>query len=355
MIISRTPYRISFFGGGTDYKVWYEKYGGTVLSTTINHYSYVYARFLPPFFKYKHKFIWSSLIEMCNDYSEASHNIIKAAIKYLNISQGLEINHQEDLPSKSGIGSSSAFTVGLLNALYALLGDISSKRQLSCEAVHIERELLNDSIGIQDQIAVAHGGLNQIIIKENGDFCVKPIILQKQRMEELESHFLLFFSGLSRRASEIAEKKVQSIPQKESVLFTMQELVEQAINIITSSASITEFGELLHQTWLLKKSISSSISNSTLDVMYERAKAAGAIGGKLLGAGGGGFMLFFVKPEHQPAVKEALKDFLWVPFKFENSGSNIVFHDTQQYSFTSATRRDFYHLKPRMNQILETN
>lgn len=344
MIISRTPYRVSFFGGGTDYHTWYEKHGGKILSTTISHYSYVSARFLPPFFKYKHRFTWNDVVEKLNNKSETSHGIIKSALEFLNIESGIEISHQEDMPSKSGIGSSSTFAVGLLNALYAMTHTISTKQNLACEAVHLEREMLKDSIGVQDQIAAAYGGLNKIDIKKDGTFSVSPIILPKERVKNLESHMLLFFTGISRKSTEVAAKKINTLAEKEVTLNRMSDLVDQSIDILSSSEDICSFGELLHETWLLKQKLSSHISNETVDSMYSRARRAGALGGKLLGAGGGGFVLFFAKPEDHSKVKEALKEFLWVPFGFESNGSQIIFHDNQKYSLTSSIRRDFYHL-----------
>jgi D-glycero-alpha-D-manno-heptose-7-phosphate kinase len=344
MIISRTPYRVSFFGGGTDYHTWYEKHGGKILSTTISHYSYVSARFLPPFFKYKYRFTWNDIVETLNSKSETSHGIIRSALDFLKIESGIEISHQEDIPSKSGIGSSSTFAVGLLNSLYALTHTDSTKQNLACEAVYLEREMLKDSIGVQDQIAASYGGLNKIEIKKDGTFSVTPLTLKKERVKELESHMLLFFTGISRKSTEVASKKIDLLAEKEATLRKMSDLVDKSIDILSSPEDICSFGELLHKTWILKQSISSHISNKTVDYMYSRARNAGAIGGKLLGAGGGGFVLFFAKPEDHPKVKEALKEFLWVPFEFESNGSQIIFHDNPKYSLTSSVRRDFYHL-----------
>ncbi len=344
MIISRTPYRISFFGGGTDYHTWYQTHGAAVLSTTINHYCYLQCRLLPPFFEHKSRIVWSKVEEVAS-HADIKHPAVKAVLDYLNINQGVEISHQGDLPARSGLGSSSAFTVGLLNTLYALRGMISSKRELACEAIHIERDILKENVGVQDQIATAYGGLNKIIVSANGNFEVTPLVLSNNRVSELHNHLLLFFTGVSRTASDIAGDKIQSIPKKTEELHQIREMVDTAADILTSNQNITAFGELLHHTWMLKRQISSKISSDFIDNIYQRARDAGAIGGKLLGAGGGGFMLFFVKPEDKPKVCDALDDLLLVPFEFENSGSQIVFYDRTQYSQMAMTRRDYVHLR----------
>lgn len=344
MIISRTPYRISFFGGGTDYHTWYQTHGAAVLSTTMNHYCYLQCRLLPPFFDHKSRVVWSKVEEVVN-HTDIQHPAVRAVLEYLQINQGVEISHQGDLPARSGLGSSSAFTVGLLNTLYALRGMISSKRELACEAIHIERDILKENVGVQDQIATAYGGLNKIIVSANGNFEVTPLVLPSGRLNELHSHLLLFFTGISRTASDIAADKISAIPKKSDELHQIREMVDTAANILTSNTDIREFGELLHHTWTLKRQISSKISTNFIDDIYQRARNAGAIGGKLLGAGGGGFMLFFVNPEDKPAVCDALSDLLLVPFEFENSGSQIVFYDRTQYSQMAMTRRDYAHLR----------
>lgn len=344
MIISRTPYRISFFGGGTDYHSWYQKNGAAVLSSTINHYCYLQCRTLPPFFEHKSRIIWSK-IEEVSDHAEIYHPAVRAILEYLQINQGVEIHHQGDLPARSGLGSSSAFTVGLLHALYALRGMISSKRELACEAIHIERDTLKENVGVQDQIATAYGGLNKITIHASGHFEVTPLILQSARLYELHQHLLLFFTGISRTASDVAADKIKSIPQKSHELYQMQSMVEKAEKILCSNENIVDFGELLHETWLLKRQISPKISSVFIDDVYTKAQQAGAIGGKLLGAGGGGFMLFFVKPENKAKVCEALKNLLLVPFEFESSGSQIIFYDHLQFGQPDSTRRDYVHLR----------
>ncbi len=346
MIISRTPYRVSFFGGGTDYHTWYQEHGGSVLSTSINHYCYITCRYLPPFFEERSRIVWSR-IEQVHDNAEIEHPAVRAVLQHLNIDNGMEILHSGDLPARSGLGSSSAFTVGLLNAVNALQGRMSNKRELACEAVHIERDVLRENVGVQDQIGTAFGGFNRVTIKRDGDFCVEPVIVPPERLEELQSHFLLFFTGVSRTASNIAKDQMQSQARgdKKMELNAMRELVDEAVGCVTARGDICEFGRMLHETWQLKRSLSASIAPDFVDDIYARARKAGAIGGKLLGAGGGGFMLFFAKPEQHLRIMQALEDLLWVPFSFETQGSSIVFFDRHGYSQTSLTRRDFYHLK----------
>ncbi|HEX4045469.1 MAG TPA: kinase [Gammaproteobacteria bacterium] len=344
MIISRTPYRISFVGGGTDYHTWYQTHGAAVLSVTMNHYCYIKCRILPPFFEHQSRIIWSKIEEVRN-HSDIQHPAVKAILDYLQINQGVEISHQGDLPARSGLGSSSAFTVGLLHAMYALRGMMSSKRELACEAIHIERDILKENVGVQDQIATAYGGLNKILVRADGNFEVIPITLPLARTLELQDHLLLFFTGISRTASDIAGDKIKAIPQKQQELHRMQDMVEQAEKILCSNQDITLFGELLHEAWQLKRQISDKIAPDFINDIYDRARAAGAIGGKLLGAGGGGFMLFFVKPEDKMQLCDALKDLLLVPFNFEPSGSQIIFYDHLHYSQMAMTRRDYRHLR----------
>ncbi len=344
MIISRTPYRISFFGGGTDYHGWYQEHGGAVLSTSINHYCYLNCRYLPPFFKEKSRIIWSR-IEQVMEHDEIQHPAVRGVLKYLGMEHGLEIQHSGDLPARSGLGSSSSFTVGLINALMALQGQMSSKRELACEAVHVERDILKENVGVQDQIATAYGGFNKITLLPTGDFTVDPVILRPGRMQELQRHFMLFFTGVSRTASDIAKEQVKATNDKKVELFAMRQLVDDALNVLTSDEDIKEFGHLLHETWQLKRSLASGIAPGFVDDIYTKARNAGAIGGKLLGAGGGGFMLFFVAPEHQMRVRDALEDLLWVPFEFESSGTSIIYCDQNSFNRTAQTRRDFYHLK----------
>ncbi|MFH2034237.1 MAG: kinase, partial [Candidatus Margulisiibacteriota bacterium] len=285
MIISRTPFRISFFGGGTDYPVWYEENGGEVLSTTIDKYCYITCRYLPPFFEHKHRLVYSK-IEMVKEIEDILHPSARELLKYLEIENGVEIHHDGDLPARSGLGSSSSFTVGLLHALYALKEHMPSKLKLAKEAIHIERNVLKEYVGSQDQVAVAFGGFNRVKFYKDETFEVEPIILPGKRRQELREHLLLFFTGFSRFASEVAKRQIEMTPNRKSELAKMQAMVPQAIDILSSQSNIQEFGKLLDESWKLKRSLSDKISNPEIDGVYERAKRAGALGGKLLGAGG---------------------------------------------------------------------
>lgn len=328
MIISKTPFRISFFGGGTDYPVWYEENGGAVLSTTIDKYCYITIRYLPPFFEHKHRIVYSS-IENVKDASEIRHPVVKALLRYFKIEKGVEIHHDGDLPARSGLGSSSSFTVGMINSFHALKGNIVSKADLAKQAIYIERDILKETVGSQDQVAVAHGGFNRIIFHHDHNFKICPVTLQKEKIRQLEKHLMLIFTGFSRFASEIAAAQVENTASKKKELSEMHQMVEHAIEILSSGRDIVELGNLLHQSWKIKKSLTDKISNSSIDSLYEKAIKAGAIGGKLLGAGGGGFMLLFVRPENRSRLKEALKDFLEIKFKFETDGSQIIYYRPQ--------------------------
>jgi len=326
MIISKTPFRISFFGGGTDYPVWYRENQGAVLSTTIDKYCYITIRYLPPFFPYKHRIVYSK-IEMVNDINEILHPAVRATLQFLNIDKGIEIHHDGDLPAKTGLGSSSSFTVGLLNSLYALKGVIPSKLQLAKEAIHIERDILKENVGAQDQVAAAFGGFNKINFNGKDEIKIEPITIGKERIKQLENHLMLFFTGFSRTASDIAKSQIENTPNKKRELSLMYQMVDEAIKILNENRNIKDFGKLLHEAWLLKKSLTDKISTPEIDNIYEKALQAGALGGKLLGAGGGGFMVLFVPPENQPGVREKLKNLLEVKFHFENEGSKIIYYN----------------------------
>jgi len=325
MIISRTPFRVSFFGGGTDYPVWYEENGGAVLSTTIDKYCYITCRYLPPFFEHKHRIVYSK-IENVKDIADIRHSAVRAILNHLDIREGIEVHHDGDLPARAGLGSSSSFSVGLLNALYALKSVMPSKRQLAKEAIHIERNVLGENVGSQDQVAAAYGGFNQISFHRNGYFEVEPIILKESRMADFKDHLMLIFTGFSRFASKIAKKQIERTPRKENELTRMHKMVKEAKDILISSRSISEIGDLLDEAWQIKRSLTDKISTSDIDQIYEEARSAGALGGKLLGAGGGGFMLLFVKPGKQANVRRRLNKLLEVNFKFDNSGSQIIFY-----------------------------
>lgn len=271
-----------------------------------------------------------SKMEYCQTIDEIAHPAVREVLRYLNYDRGLEIHHDGDLPARSGMGSSSAFTVGLLHALYALKGQMVSKRQLAMESIYIEQELLKETVGSQDQVLAAYGGLNHIIFFPNGEISVMPMTIAPERMWELNSHLMLFYTGIKRTASNIAESYVNGIEDKKRQLCIMKDLVEESISILNSDQDISGFGELLHEAWQAKRSLSSSVSNAYVDAIYDQAMSAGAIGGKLTGAGGGGFMLLFVPPSRQKALKEKLNKLIYVPFKFEFSGSQIIFFDLEE-------------------------
>ena len=325
MIISKTPFRISFFGGGTDYPAWYKEYGGAVLSITIDKYCYITARYLPPFFEHKHRIAYSK-VETVKYTSDIQHPSVKALLEFCKIDKGIEIHHDGDLPARSGLGSSSSFTVGLLHSLYALKGIMTSRQRLAKEAIHVERDILKENVGSQDQVAVAYGGFNKIVFNEDDEFRVEPITLRKERLLQLQNHLMLIFTGFTRFASEIAGGQINNTRNKKKELNIMRQMVDEAIDILNGDRDILEFGHLLHKAWKFKKSLSNKISNLTIDNFYDNALKAGAIGGKLLGAGGGGFMLLFVPPENHQKVKDALKKLLEVKFSFENEGSQIIYY-----------------------------
>ncbi len=326
MIISRTPFRISFFGGGTDYPVWYREHGGAVLATSINKHCYITCRYLPPFFEHKYRIVYSKT-EQTQNISEIQHLSARETLNFLDINRGVEIHHDGDLPARTGLGSSSAFTVGLLNALYALKGKMVTKRQLALDAIHIEQDRLKENVGSQDQTTAAFGGFNKIEFGGEQQILVQPITLNSRKCQLLQDHLMLFFTGFSRTASEIAGEQIRKTPDKKNELIRMREMVEEAISILNGGDSdITDFGRLLHEGWMIKRSLTDKISTAQIDKIYETALNAGALGGKLLGAGGGGFILFFVEPEFQQRVKEKLKNLLYVPFKFENLGSQIIYY-----------------------------
>ena len=324
MIISRTPFRISFFGGGTDYPVWFRRHGGQVLSCSIDKYCYISARFLPPFFEYKHRIVWSR-IEAVTDTDEIIHPSVRACIDHLGITDGIEIHHNGDLPARSGLGSSSSFTVGMLHALHGLFGKMRSKPQLANDAIHIEQQVLNEAVGIQDQTAVAHGGFNHVEIRKDGRCLVNPITLPTSRIRDFQQHLMLYFTGISRFSSEIAQTQIEETPNKTKELERMSDMVTQALDILNSDTSISDFGDLLHESWMLKRGLTNKISNPHIDDIYKAARSAGAYGGKLLGAGGGGFMLIFAAPEKQAAIRKKLHGVLEIPFSMEYDGSRIIY------------------------------
>jgi D-glycero-alpha-D-manno-heptose-7-phosphate kinase len=328
MVISRTPTRISFFGGGTDFPEWYRENGGAVLSTTINKYCYISCRPLPPFFEHKHKIVYSKQ-EVADEVDEIIHPSVRETLRFVNIKDGVSISHDGDLPARSGLGSSSAFTVGLLHALYALQGKMVSKKQLALEAIHIEREMIKENVGSQDQVAVALGGFNKIEFRSQHNIEVTPVTMTRDRFIRFQDHFLLYYTGIQRSASPIEADKINHINGKKKELEAMRAMVDQAFDSLNGEGDFLEFGKLLNESWLLKKSLSDKVSNPYIETIYKTALKNGAVGGKILGAGGGGFILFFVNPECAHKVKRALAFLLHVPFRFDVLGSQIIYYNEQ--------------------------
>jgi len=326
MIISRTPFRVSFFGGGTDYPDWFHEHGGAVLATTIDKYCYISVRELPPFFDHRFRVVYS-IVENVKEIGEIAHPAVRAVLERLAVDQGLEIHHDGDLPARAGLGSSSAFTVGLLQAVHALRGRHTSKEALASEAIHVEHCMLREPVGLQDQISAAFGGFNHIVFHHDGTYDVEPVILPRERLAALQEHLMLVFTGLSRLAPAIAQTVIDNLKQRTSELKAMQAMVPRAIELLASPAEdIVDFGRLLHESWMLKRRLSNRVSNSDIDALYDAATRAGAVGGKLLGAGGGGFVLLFVRPEDRDRVRAAVSNLITVPFKFDTSGCRIALY-----------------------------
>ena len=328
MIITQTPFRMSFFGGGTDFSGFFNEHGGAVLSSTFDKYAYVTVRHLPPFFEYKTHLTYSKE-EKVNANSEIAHPAIRNAMEWLDM-QKIRLTYEADLPARSGLGTSSSFAVGMLNAFYALKGQYADKRKLADDAIYLERTLCKEAGGIQDQIAASFGGFNRINFNRDG-YTVNPVIISPERKKDLNNHLMLFFTGFSRFSSNIQKGTEQAIKDKTNQLIEMYRLVGEAERILTNrSVSLDEFGSLLDYAWRLKRGISSGISSNSIDEQYERAMRAGALGGKLLGAGGGGFLLFYVPKGKQEAVKDALKEQMYVPFKFENEGTKVIYYNSEE-------------------------
>jgi len=325
VIISRTPFRISFFGGGTDYPSWYRENGGAVLATTINKYCYLTCRYLPPFFAYRSRILYSK-VECVNQPEEIQHPGVRGVLSYLEVKEGLEVHHDGDLPARTGIGSSSTFTVGLLHAVYALRGVMPSKMRLARDAFVVEHEVLKETVGVQDQTLAAFGGFNRIDFGRDDQIRVAPVTLPPERLAQLEAHLLLVFTGFTRTASEIAADQMQRAERNRIELAAIQASVDEASAVLGNGADLAEFGRLLHDGWQLKKCLSPRITTQAIDECYAAARDAGALGGKILGAGGGGFMLLFAPPERHPAILDRL-GLMRVPFRFERTGSQIIFYD----------------------------
>jgi D-glycero-alpha-D-manno-heptose-7-phosphate kinase len=324
MIISRTPHRISFFGGGTDYPEYYLRHGGKVLGVSVDKYCYLSIRKLPPFFDHKHRIVYSK-IENVSNISEIVHPSVRETLRYLGVDYGVSIHYDGDIPARSGMGSSSAFTVGLLHGMYALEGKMVTKHRLAKETIHIEQNLIKECVGSQDQVFAAYGGLNLINFLTNGEIVIEPIIMKPEKLNNFEKKFMLFFTGISRIASEVACDKIKNLTKNENNLLQMKSIVEESYEILVSpDRNLNEFGELMNETWKLKKTLSDKVTNSEIDELYKIALKNGAVGGKLLGAGGGGFIVFYVETENQPKVRQALNNYLHVPFKFDFDGSKII-------------------------------
>ena len=345
MIIARTPFRISFFGGGTDYPQWYRQHGGAVLATTIDKYCYLTVRYLPPFFEHRTRVVYSK-IENVNSADEITHPSVRATLKFLKINRGVEIHHDGDLPARSGMGSSSSFTVGLLQALHALQGRMVSKSRLASESIHIEQEVLRETVGSQDQVMAAHGGFNHVRFHIGGELDVQPLLIPRQRLLELNDHLMLFYTGIVRTASDVAGAYVGNLSAQGPLLRTLSQLVDEAIALLSSRQDITGFGKLLHEAWVAKSSLSDAISNRAIDLIYDAARTAGANGGKLLGAGGGGFLLLFAPPARQARIRRRLAQYLHVPFHFEHAGSQIVFFDPESDYAAEERQRDRQVIQP---------
>ncbi|MBI3475575.1 MAG: kinase [Acidobacteria bacterium] len=330
MVITSTPLRISFFGGGTDYPVWYREHGGAVLATTINKCCYITVRRLPPFFEF-HSRVSYSRVENVTKNNEIQHPSVRACLEFMKMEEGVEIHHVADLPARTGLGTSSAFTVGLLLGLYALKNQMRDKHSLNADAIHVEQEIVQEAVGSQDQTSAAYGGFNRINFNPDGSIEVNRILAAPSRMAELENHLALFFTGFSRTASEIATEQVRITPHKKKELETMYQLVGEAESIVSSPGrSLDEFGKLMHESWQIKRSLTQKISNANIDEIYNAGISAGALGGKLLGAGGGGFMLFYVTPEKRQALRQRLKKLLCVPVGFSSKGSHVVVYEPEE-------------------------
>lgn len=327
MVITKTPYRISFFGGGSDFPAWYLDHGGAVFSTTINKYCYISLRYLPRFFDHVHRFVYSE-IESVKGIGEIKHPAIRGILSSMNWMDGIEMHHDGDLPARSGLGASSSFSVGLLNALYALRGLRRSPDQLALEAINVEQNIIRESVGSQDQIAAAFGGLNKISFLRSGGYKVDPVILPRGRSQELLDHLMLFYTGEARYSAGIEAAKIEAIEKNKVHFNKIYDSVESSIRILENEAEdICNFGALLEQMWQEKKSLSQLVTSDAIEFMHEKAIAAGSIGFKVLGAGGGGFCLVFASPENQPRIRNALSRFLEIPFAFERQGSTVTLYN----------------------------
>ncbi len=330
MIITKTPFRMSFFGGGTDMESFFREYGGAVLSTSIDKYCYVTVRHLPRFFDWTTHITYSTQ-EYVTNVEEIKHPAIRNAMKMLDMHE-IRLIYEADLPARSGLGTSSSFAVGMLNAFYCLKGKYADKKKLADEAIYLERVLCEEAGGWQDQIAASFGGMNRIEFNKDGTYYVRPMIIHPDRKKQLNDNLLMFFTGFTRFSSDIQKGNITGYAEKIKQLQQMYALVDDAEKILEDKYSnLDDFGRLLDTTWRLKRQTSRVISTNSIDTLYEKGIAAGALGGKLLGAGGGGFLLFYVQPELREAVKKAMKDLLYVPFRFEDGGSQVIHYTPESY------------------------
>lgn len=324
MIITKTPFRMSFFGGGTDMPSFFNDYGGSVISTTFDKFCYVNVRHLPPFMPYMSELVHSK-IERVNDIEDIEHPLIRETMRFHDIHE-IRLTYEGDLPARTGLGTSSTFAVGMINAFCALKGKYMSKRMLAEEAIKLEREILKEHGGWQDQIAAAYGGFNRIDFKDN-QFSVRPIVINPDRKKQLEENLMLFYTGIQRFSSDIQKNTFSNPQDKVKQLLDILSLVDEAESILSDkNVSLNEFGKLLDLTWKLKKGTGTKVTLSSIDDIYNKALQAGVIGGKLLGAGGGGFLLFYVEKDKQEYVKKALSELMAVPFNFEDEGASIVYY-----------------------------
>lgn len=329
MIITKTPFRMSFFGGGTDMEEFFKENTGAVLSTTFDKYCYVNVRHLPRFFDYSTELSYSKM-ERVTNVEEIQHPAIRNAMKMLDM-QEIRLTYEADLPARSGLGTSSSFAVGMLNAFYALKGKYAHKKKLADEAIYLERELCQEAGGWQDQIAAAFGGFNRINFNADG-YEVFPVIISPERKRQLNRNLMMFFTGFTRFSSEIQKANATGKKEKNAQLLEMLSLVDEAEDILVDkNKDLKEFGYLLDHTWKLKRQTGSAVSTSGIDELYAKGIAAGALGGKLLGAGGGGFMVFYVEPEYQESVRNAMKDLMYIPFEFEDSGTRVIHYTPETY------------------------
>jgi D-glycero-alpha-D-manno-heptose-7-phosphate kinase len=327
VIITRTPVRVSFLGGGTDYPDYFRQHGGQTLGAAIDKYTYITVNPLADLFEHTIRVSYSRT-ELVKSLDQIEHPAVRECLRFLNLDGGIEINVVADLPARIGLGSSSSFTVGLLYALHAFKGELVHNGQLAAEAVYVEQEMIRERVGVQDQYTCAHGGLVHLLFSRDGSIRVSPLPLRTERLAELQAHLMLFYTGIRRHAHEVLDEQLERTKQGtiSKDLSYLSDLVDQGLEVLTNEQPITCFGELLHTAWMTKRRLSSKISNPVIDKYYDRAREAGAVGGKLLGAGGGGCLLLLVEPDNQPSVKRALTDLRYVPFTFDYSGSSLVFY-----------------------------